>query len=175
MKDANYWIDKLELRCHPEGGYFKETYRSHEVIPKNALPDRFTGDRVFSTCIYFLLNKRNFSAFHIIKQDEIWHFYEGSSLTLHIIDQEGTYSALNLGREIDNGESLQAVVKAGCLFAAAIDNPETFSLVGCTVAPGFEFADFEMPDRNKLVRLHPEHRELIERFAYRGAVQTEAS
>ena len=174
MKDANYWIDKLELRRHPEGGYFKETYRSHEVIPKNALPERFAGDRVFSTCIYFLLNKKNFSAFHIIKQDEIWHFYEGSSLTLHIIDQEGSYFALKLGKEIENGESLQAVVQASWLFAAAIDNPETFSLVGCTVAPGFEFADFEMPDRSKLVKLHPEHRELIERFTYGGADQTEA-
>ena len=174
MKGADYWIDKLALRRHPEGGYFKETYRSNEVIPKNALPERFTGDRVFSTCIYFLLNNKNFSAFHIIKQDEIWHFYDGSSLTLHIIDQDGNYSALKLGKEIENGESLQAVVQAGCLFAAAIDNPETFSLVGCTVAPGFEFADFEMPDRNKLVKLHPEHRELIERFTYREVDPTKA-
>ena len=166
MKKADYWIDKLDLQPHPEGGYFKETYRSHEVIPKNALPERFGGDRVFSTCIYFLLNKKNFSAFHVIKQDEIWHFYEGSSLTLHIIDQDGNYSTLKLGREFENGESLQAVVKAGCLFAAAIDNKDSYSLVGCTVAPGFEFADFEMPSRHELVKRHPEFREVIERFTY---------
>jgi predicted cupin superfamily sugar epimerase len=166
MKDANYWIDKLELQRHPEGGYFKETYRSHEVISKNALPLRFSGDRVFSTCIYFLLNKNDFSAFHAIKQDELWHFYEGSSLTLHIICQEGDYSSLKLGRDINNGQSLQAVVKAGSLFAAAVDNTELYSLVGCTVAPGFEFTDFEMHDRSKLVELHPEHRQLIERFTY---------
>ena len=174
MKDASYWIAKLELQQHPEGGYFKETYRSDEVISQNALPVRFGADRVFSTCIYFLLDQKNFSAFHVIKQDEIWHFYEGSSLTLHIIDQEGNYATLKLGREIDKGESLQAVIKRGCLFAAATDNTESYSLVGCTVAPGFEFEDFEMPDRNKLVERYPEHKTLIEKFTHAGVGQDAA-
>ena len=83
MRDGDYWIKKLSLKRHPEGGYFKETYRSREVILKHALPARFSGDRVFSTCIYFLLEKTDFSAFHAIQQDEVWHFYEGSSLTIH--------------------------------------------------------------------------------------------
>ena len=114
MINANYWIKKLGLKRHPEGGYFKETYRSSEVILKQALPARFNGDRVFSTCIYFLLDKKEFSAFHAIQQDEVWHFYEGSSLTVHIIDQKGEYTTKKLGRDIKNGDSFQTVVRAGC-------------------------------------------------------------
>ena len=164
MKDANYWIKKLDLKRHPEGGYFKETYRSDEVIFKDALPKRFSGDRVFSTSIYFLLNKKDFSAFHRIKQDEVWHFYEGSSLTLHIIDQTGDYSAIKIGRNIEDNELFQAVVERKCWFAASVNNVEEFSLVGCTVAPGFDFADFEMPDRKSLASKYPEHIKIINKF-----------
>ena len=164
MINADYWIKKLGLKRHPEGGYFKETYRSSEVILKHALPARFNGDRVFSTCIYFLLDKKEFSAFHVIQQDEVWHFYEGSSLTIHIIDQKGEYTTVKLGKNIKDGESFQAVVRAGCWFAAAVKNTESYSLVGCTVAPGFDFADFKMADRNNLVELYPEHRDIIEKY-----------
>ena len=164
MKDANYWINKLDLKPHPEGGYFKETYRSDEVIFENALPKRFSGDRVFSTSIYFLLNKNDFSAFHRINQDEVWHFYEGSSLTIHIIDQPGNYSAIKIGRNIENNELFQSVVKRGCWFAASVNNVEEYSLVGCTVAPGFDFADFEMPDRKRLASLYPEHIKIIRKL-----------
>jgi uncharacterized protein len=165
MINADYWIKKLGLKPHPEGGYFKETYRSSEVILKHALPARFNGDRVFSTCIYFLLNKKDFSTFHVIQQDEVWHFYEGSSLTIHIIDQKGEYNAVKLGRNIESGESFQAVVEAGCWFAAAVNNTESYALVGCTVAPGFDFADFEMADRKRLVGLYPDHRDIIEKYS----------
>ena len=164
MINAEYWIKKLGLKRHPEGGYFKETYRSSEVILKHALPARFNGDRVFSTCIYFLLNKKEFSAFHAIQQDEVWHFYEGSSLSIHIIDQKGAYSTLKLGRYIENGDSFQAVVRAGCWFAASVNNTEAYALVGCTVAPGFDFADFEIADRDRLIKLYPEHIDIIEKY-----------
>ena len=166
MKDATYWIEKLDLQRHSEGGYFKETYRSNEIISKETLPTRFAGDRVFSTCIYYLLDEKDFSAFHAIKQDEIWHFYDGSSLSIHIIDQKGTYSNAKLGRDFENGESFQTVVKAGSWFAAAVNNEEAYSLVGCTVAPGFEFSDFKMPVRKKLVDLYPEHKEIIDKFTH---------
>jgi predicted cupin superfamily sugar epimerase len=165
MLDAHYWIEKLGLQRHPEGGYFKETYRSSEVIIKDALPARFNGDRVFSTCIYFLLNQEEYSAFHVIQQDEIWHFYEGSSLTIHRIDQNGEYTFLKLGRDIENGDALQAVVPAGCWFAAAVNDTGAYSLVGCTVAPGFDFADFKMADRKNLIELYPEHRDIIEKYS----------
>jgi predicted cupin superfamily sugar epimerase len=164
MKDATYWIKVLGLKMHPEGGYFKETYRSDEIISKNFLPQRFDGDRVFSTCIYYLLNQTDFSAFHEINQDEVWHFYDGSSLTIHIIDQNGTYSYAKLGRDIEKGESFQKVVKANSLFAAAVSDIKSYSLVGCTVSPGFDYKDFKMPVRSKLVDRYPQHKEIIEKF-----------
>lgn len=164
MKDANYWVEKLELEIHPEGGFFKEIYRSDDAISKEALPDRFSGKRAFSTSIYYLLNNRNISRFHRIKQDEIWHFYEGTALTIHCISENGVYSKHVLGRNIENGESFQVVVMAGTYFAAEVNDKESFGLVGCTVSPGFDFEDFELPERVELIRVFPEHRKIIELF-----------
>ena len=134
------------------------------MISKHALPARFNGDHVFSTCIYFLLVKKEFSKFHRIQQDEVWHFYEGSSLTIHVIDRKGAYFPLRLGRSIKDGDRFQAVVRAGCWFAAAVNDPHAYALVGCTVAPGFDFDDFEMADRDRLSQLYPEHKEIIEKY-----------
>ena len=164
MKDAEFWIRMLDLKMHPEGGYFKEIYRSDEIISEKCLPQRFDGDRVFATCIYYLLYQTDFSAFHEINQDEVWHFYDGSSLTIHIIDQNGTYSHAKLGRDIENGETFQKVVRANSLFAAVVNDIESYSLVGCTVAPGFDYKDFKMPARNKLVDRYPKYKEIIEKF-----------
>jgi predicted cupin superfamily sugar epimerase len=164
MKDAQYWIDRLGLRKHPEGGYYRETYRSKETIAREQLPERFEGDRAFSTAILFLLPADEVSAFHRIKQDEVWHFYEGSALTLHVIDARDDYSSIKLGRDIEGGESMQAVVEAGCVFGAAVDDPGSFALVGCTVAPGFDFQDFEMPARRDLLVRYPQHWSIIERL-----------
>lgn len=164
MKNADYWIDKLNLEQHPEGGFFKELYRSDETISHVALPERFSGERVFSTSIYYLLNKVDISLFHRINQDEIWHFYEGCPLTIHCISVDGIYSASVLGRDIEQGDSFQIVVKAGCYFAAETNNKDSFSLVGCTVAPGFDFADFELPSQSDLITAFPEHEKLIHSF-----------
>lgn len=164
MKNADYWVDKLNLEVHPEGGFFKEMYRSDETIAHKALPERFSGERVFSTSIYYLLNKVDISMFHRIQQDEIWHFYEGTPLTIHSISPDGVYSASVLGRDIECGEAFQVVVKAGCYFAAETNNKDSFSLVGCTVAPGFDFADFEMPSRIDLITAYPEHGKIINSF-----------
>lgn len=164
MKNAKYWVEKLKLQPHPEGGFFREIYRSPEIIPKSALPERFPAARVFSTSIYFLLDKDNFSAFHRIKQDELWHFYDGTSLTLHILDPEGLYSMAKLGKNVEEGENPQVIVKAGCFFAAEIKDKNCFTLAGCTVAPGFDFSDFEMPDRNTLKELFPQHAEIINKL-----------
>jgi predicted cupin superfamily sugar epimerase len=164
MNAAQRWIDALQLRRHPEGGYYRETYRAAEALPKATLPARFSGDRSFSTAIYFLLEGADFSALHRIKQDEVWHFYDGSSLTVHVIDPAGNYTALRVGRDLEKGELPQAVVAAGCLFGATVNEPNSYALAGCTVAPGFDFADMEMPGREELCRLYPQHRELIERL-----------
>jgi predicted cupin superfamily sugar epimerase len=165
MTTAREWIEHLRLVPHPEGGYYRETHRSGEVLTKESLPDRFNGPRSFSTAIYFLLTSDDFSALHRIKQDEIWHFYDGSPLTLHVINPAGGYAAIRLGRNWQAGQVPQATVPAGHLFGATVDGPRSYSLVGCTVAPGFDFADFEMLSREILVRQYPQHQSIIERVS----------
>ena len=164
MSGARHWIRALKLQPHTEGGWFREIYRADETIPGQALPGRFSGERHFSTAICFLLNETEFSAFHRIKQDEVWHFYDGASLTIHMIDPAGAYSAVKLGRNIQAGEALVAVVKAGWLFGATVNDTRSYGLVGCTVAPGFDFDDFEMPSRAQLLEQHPQHKDIIERL-----------
>ena len=159
-KDAQHWINHLGLSPHPEGGYYRATYKSDLTIARSALPSSYQGDRSASTAIYFLLDGRDFSAFHRIASDEVWHFYAGSSLVVYVIDPDGDYSELHLGGGSD--EVFQAVVKAGCWFASRVKSAAGFALVGCTVAPGFDFADFELATRAELVAAHPQHRKLIE-------------
>jgi predicted cupin superfamily sugar epimerase len=162
IKSAQFWINKLNLIAHPEGGYYRETYRAELSIPKEALPSQFTGPRLVSTAIYFLLDRENFSALHRLRSDELWHFYSGSPIAIHVIEPDGRHSEICLGSDPDAGEVLQAVVKAGCWFASRVRDPKSFALAGCTVAPGFDFVDFELGKRAELVRLYPQHRNLIE-------------
>lgn len=166
MTVADY-VQRLNLQPHPEGGYFAETYRSKEEIQQNALPDRFSGSRACSTSIYFLLENGQFSSLHRIQSDEVWHFYAGGPLNVYVIDSDGELAVIRLGNRLDQGEVFQAVVPAGCWFgskpvgtATVQENP--FSLVGCTVAPGFDFADFELADRAVLLSQFPQHRQVIE-------------
>jgi predicted cupin superfamily sugar epimerase len=161
---AKYWIEKLELERHPEGGYFRQTYKAALVVPKSALPAGFAGARAASTAIYFLLEGENFSAFHRLRSDEVWHFYAGDPLVVQVIEPEGKCSSILLGSDPEAGQVLQAVVPAGCWFASHVGDWNSFAVVGCTVAPGFDFADFEMGKREELVRTYPQHRALIERL-----------
>ena len=157
------WIDILGLRPHPEGGWFREVYRATEHIPQTSLPNRFTGSRAYSTAIYFLLNGTDYSALHTIKQDEVWHFYDGTALTLHFFDPKGRYSTVTLGKKIQNGEVLMAVIKAGWVFGATVE-PTSYALVGCTVAPGFDFTDLNIPNRSVLLKRFPQYPEIIKRL-----------
>jgi|SRR5579863_3013708 len=164
IKDAAYWIEKLQLEPHPEGGYFRQTYKASLQLAKAALPAGFTGTRPASTAIYFLLEKDNFSAFHRLLSDELWHFYVGAPVTVHVIDREGKYSAVSLGSDSEAGQALQAVVRAGCWFASHVADWKSFALVACTVTPGFDFDDFEIAKRQELVRKYPQHKSLIDRL-----------
>ncbi len=159
-------VKSLNLQPHPEGGYFKETYRSKKTIPNAILGSQYEGDRNESTCIYFLLTSGNFSAFHKINQDEIWHYYKGVSLKLHIISKEGNYSYVMIGNDFENGEVPQYVVKGGDWFAAEVLEKDAYTLVGCTVAPGFDFADFVLPKKAALLELFPQHSEIIEHLTH---------
>ncbi len=157
-------IESFKLIEHPEGGYFKETYRSRGYIKNAHLENCFDGDRNYSTCIYFLLTSEKFSAFHKINQDEIWHFYKGSSLKLHMISPNGEYSFSLIGNSLTNNEIPQFVVPAGYWFAAEVMEPKSFSFTGCTVAPGFDFKDFVLPKQEDLINLFPKHQNIIKRL-----------
>lgn len=157
-------IQQYGLHPHPEGGYYKETYRSAENIPQTALPDRFPGPRSFCTAIYFLLETGHFSAFHRIKSDECWHFYAGQTLWIHIIHPNGKWETVHLGNSSENGETFQYVVPAHCWFASEPAHGSAFSFVGCTVAPGFDFADFELAKGHELANEFPQHGEEILRL-----------
>jgi len=161
MLNPQQLIEQYNLQPHPEGGWYRQTYKSEENIPANALPPRFGGSRPISTAIYFLLEKGNFSAFHRIKSDECWHFYAGGPLLVYVIQPEGTLTVTTLGNDIAGGQLFQYVVPANCWFASCPAPGTSFSLVGCTVSPGFDFADFELADAGALSRLYPAHSSLV--------------
>ena len=154
-------IKSLRLKPHPEGGYFRETYRSTGEISRENLGAEYSGKRNYSTCIYFLLTSESFSAFHRIVQDEIWHFYEGSPISFHMISPKGEYSGVIIGSSLDEGQVPQCVIPCGTWFAACVTDNNAYSLVGCTVSPGFNFDDFELGNRKELLTRFPQHSSVI--------------
>jgi predicted cupin superfamily sugar epimerase len=157
-------IKLYDLQPHPEGGYFRETYRATGVIPQTSLPAEFTGNRSFCTAIYFLLTAGQKSCLHQIKSDEIWHFYLGDPLVLWQMHPDHGAEKIVLGQNIRQGEKLQHVVPAGWWFGAYPDINSQYSFVGCTVAPGFDFADFTIGGRSHLLQLFPEYGEIIKQL-----------
>lgn len=149
------------MQLHPEGGWYKESYRSPEIILGEHLPNRYGNGRNFYTAIYFLLEGEQFSSFHRIKSDEMWHFYYGDPLQLFVIDNTGNLVTVVLGSNLEQGNMFQYVVKAGYWFAAKPAVADSFSLVGCTVAPGFDFEDFELAKSSHLSAQFPQHQKLI--------------
>ena len=161
MSPVQKIIDRFSLSPHPEGGWYVQTYKSSELVPADALPARFGGQRAFSTAIYFLLEKGNFSAFHKIKSDECWHFYAGDPLLIFLIYQNGDLEIIQLGKDIDKGHHFQFVVPANCWFASRPAPGSEYCFSGCTVAPGFEFSDFELANCAELSAIYPQHKDLI--------------
>ena len=162
QQKARAYIKKLQLKKHPEGGYYREVYHSGEKILSGHLPKRYKSSRNFSTSIYFLLEGNQFSAFHQLKSDELWHFYDGSDLEVYIINPEGNLTVAKLGRSDD--AEFQIAIEKKCWFAAETEDKQSFSLFGCTVAPGFEFEDFELGRRDFLFKKFPQHKNLISRL-----------
>jgi hypothetical protein len=161
LKTASYWIEHFDLQPHPEGGYYRELYRSEGIIPHTALPGIFNGNRAYATSIYYLLEQGHFSAFHRIASDELWHFYYGEPLVVHVIHPGGKREDIVLGPDAAKGQVFLSVVPAGCWFGSKPAAGSSYSLVGCTVAPGFDFEDFEMAERDKLLKEYPQHKDLI--------------
>jgi uncharacterized protein len=164
MRNAQYWIKHLNLIRHPEGGYFKEVYRSKENISDNCLPQRFSSERAFSTSIYYLLEKGDFSAFHKIKSDELWHFYDGDPISIYVIDEDCNLTTYKLGLSPENDILPQVSIFANQWFAS--ESMGEYSLVGCTVSPGFDFSDFEIADRDTLKNSYSKHAKIIEKFTH---------
>ncbi len=166
MYDADYWIKKLNLTKHPEGGYYKEVYKSEGNIEKMALPARYSGERSFATSIYFLLKEDDFSSFHRLQSDEIWHFYIGSTLELHVLGNDGKMNHHLLGQNSEAGENLQFTVPQNHWFGGRLIDKSSFALLGCTLAPGFHFDDFELGTREKMIQEFPQHGQLIKELTF---------
>ncbi|SDN44607.1 hypothetical protein SAMN05518871_105162 [Psychrobacillus sp. OK028] len=163
MKDATYYIKNLGLEPHPEGGYFQSSYTSKDS----------SGNRKLYTSIYFLLGVGEVSHFHRLKSDELWYFHAGSSLLVHVIDEEGNYVEHKLGLDIENGEVPQVLVPKNTIFGSSVIEDGTFSLVGCMVAPGFEYEDFELFTQKELLQDYPQHKEIIYKMAYETLPESE--
>jgi len=151
-------VKSLELKPHPEGGYYRETYRAPLQV------ETAQGKRNVGTAIYYLLPKGAYAAFHRVTSDEVWHHYDGAPLMLHLIEN-GAHRQVRLGRQVGEGEQPQAVVRAGVLQAA--EPLGEYALCGCTVAPGFDFADWSMPPFDEMAVDYPKHREVLKRLARR--------
>ena len=165
MQKADFWIDQLQLVRHPEGGYYRENYRSSGSYAfDNATP--FNGTRSYATSIYYLLKGTDRSKLHRIHSDELWFFHAGDPLKVYMFPVNGAPTSFTLGLHADNGEHLQATVPAEIWFGASLENPEleSYSLVSCVVAPGFEFRDFTFADRTTLVKQFPIYSDIIERL-----------
>ncbi len=161
-QQAGDWIRTLDLVRHPEGGFFVESYRSGGVIPGGVL-SAHAGPRPFMSSIYFMLPTGDISRFHRLKSDEIWYHHAGGSISIHQIAPDGKHSVFVLGQDLATGQKLQIIIKAGCWFGAIADGGKE-SLTGCAVAPGFDYADFELGKRAELLAQYPQHEEIISKL-----------
>ena len=164
VKSAAGWIKSLRLEPHPEGGHYREVYRSAEFVSGRDLPPRYGGRRPFSTSIYFLLKAGEISRLHRLKADEVWHFYAGGPVRLSMISPDGILTTVRLGRHPEEGTRLQTVVPSGFWFGAELVRRRSYALVGCTLAPGFDFADIELGRCADLIELYPRHKNIILRL-----------
>jgi hypothetical protein len=152
-------VDHYKMEQHPEGGWFKETYRSNaQTLNAN------DHERDLLTSIYFLLTDKNCSKFHSIQSDELWYYHSGSGFTVHCISPKGKYYTLKIGPDYESGEVFQAVVPKGTIFGSTIEKKDSYALVGCAVAPGFDFIDFKLYSRIELLEKYPQHNDIINRL-----------
>ncbi len=166
---------KLEV----EGGYYHESYRSDKYVHVGGWCDSNPRNNVYSctrpghgrsdvrpvlTLIYYLLDGDQFSAFHKVRYDEIWHFYKGSSVNLYILTHSKKLLNIKLGNDIKNDEQVQFVIKGNTWFGADLNDKSSYSLIGCSVSPGFDFRDFELGERDRLKTMYPQHEHIINRL-----------
>lgn len=161
--DAEKLKRLLNLIPHPrEGGYYARTWESEEMIPQTALPDRYSDKRFAGTCIYYLLDPYTFSEMHRLKSDEIYHFYMGDPMELLLLLPDGSARTVIVGSDIERGQTPQLVIPKNVWQGSRLVPGGKFALIGCTVSPGFDFADYEAGSREALIRQYPEYQERIE-------------
>jgi predicted cupin superfamily sugar epimerase len=165
MYTAGYFIDKLKMTPHPEGGYYKESYVGQDEISSKELSVDFQDLRKLWTSIYFLLEDGDVSHFHRLKSDEMWYYQAGAPLTIYMITPQGDLITQKLGLNIEEGERPQFLVPKGYIFGSSM-NQTGYALVGCMVAPGFDFRDFELFKRNDLLKAYPQHQNEILKLTY---------
>lgn len=161
---AQRLIETLGLRPHPEGGFFRETWRSNLTTTLQGGPGGPEGSRSLGTAIYYLLSGDEVSKLHRLKADEVWHLYSGGPLALHLLDDRRGCRTLQLGDRTSHGPVFQTTVPGGCWFGASLPVADSFALAGCTLAPGYDHADFELGDRTHLLKLFSDHEEMIRRL-----------
>ncbi|SFM25852.1 hypothetical protein SAMN04488573_11524 [Bacillus sp. 5mfcol3.1] len=171
ISELDYWVSKLGLVRHPEGGYYKRTFASEKHVTDKSLHVNFVRQRKLYTSIYFLLTSNDVSHFHRLKSDELWYYHGGSSLKIHVIQENGQYNEIKLGMNLENGEVPQALVSKNSIFGSTVMEKDTCSLVGCMVSPGFEFEDFELFTQERLLLKYPEHKDIIMQLAYENIPQ----
>lgn len=160
MQTIEQLIEALQLEPHPEGGFYRSTIRDEEKL------QLARGERPLYTSIYFLLRSQDISHLHRLQSDEVWYYHGGSALTIHMIHPDGTYEAKKLGINIANGEQPQILVEKGTIFGSSVEAEDTYGLVGCMVAPGFDFVDFELFTQQELLELYPQHERIIKKMAF---------
>jgi predicted cupin superfamily sugar epimerase len=157
-KTAMYWIKHLALQRHPEGGYYKEVFRSAQQVNRSGEKTH----RKACTSIYYLLEGEDYSGFHRILSDEVWYFHKGYPLHIHVISEQGIHETHELSDKTTG--SLSVVVPAGLWFAAELPTKTDYCLVSCAVAPGFEFSEFEMADKTELGKTYSQYKTIFERL-----------
>lgn len=157
-KTAMYWIKHLALQRHPEGGYYKEVFRSAQQVNRSGEKTH----RKACTSIYYLLEGEDYSGFHRILSDEVWYFHKGNPLHIHVINEQGIHETHELSDKTTG--SLSVVVPAGLWFAAELPTKTDYCLVSCAVAPGFEFSEFEMADKTELGKTYSQYKTIFERL-----------
>jgi len=155
LPKASELIEKLKLIPHPEGGFYREFYRSDHLLTEKELPEGYQNTRNLGSIIYYMLKSDDVSAYHKLRSDEIWHFHAGSPFILHLIDNDGNHKKIHLGNSIHLGEVPCFVIPAGFYFGAEVSEENSYALASCTVLPGFSFDDFEMPTADKLMSIFP--------------------
>jgi predicted cupin superfamily sugar epimerase len=164
MISAEDLINRLNLIPHPEGGYYRETYRCPESLPRTALAAGYDSARAAGTAIYYLLTESTCSRLHRLKSDEIYHFYLGDPVTMLHLYPDGTTREIVLGPNIVMGELPQVVIPRATWQGSFVLPRGRFALLGATVSPGFDFADYETGERESLLRQYPTQKELILRL-----------